>query len=257
MTMMNRMFKSPLVASVLAAGIGFAAPATALDIDNMSDAERQVLREEIRAYLLDNPEVIMEAVAILEQRDATAQARADRDLVAYYASDLFEDTHSWSGGNPEGDITLVEFIDYRCGFCRRAAPDVEELVEGDGNIRIVVKEFPILGEQSMLAARFAISTLQTAGDDAYKAVHDALITFEGDYTERSLRRLGDALGLDGSAIVDGMESPAVNDAIAANHQLARALQISGTPSFVMDDRMLRGYLPLAEMQALAAEIRQE
>ncbi len=241
----------PLAATL----IGLALPASALDIDNMTDEQRQIFREEIRAYLLDNPEVIMEAVAVLEQRQANDQASADANLIAFHADALFNDERSWSGGNPEGDITLVEFVDYRCGYCRRAAPDVEELVESDGNIRIVVKEFPILGEQSTLAARFAISALQVAGDEAYKSIHDALIAFDGDYTERSLRRLGDTLGYDGSAIVDGMETPEVNEVIAANHKLARALQISGTPSFVMGDQMLRGYLPLSEMQAMAADIR--
>ncbi len=252
---MKRWITATCTAALMSGALAFATPSAALDLSDMSDAERQVLREEIRNYLLDNPEVIMEAVAILEQRDADAQARADQDLVAFHAEDLFNDPNSWTGGNPEGDITPVEFIDYRCGFCRRAAPDVEELVDTDGNIRIIVKEFPILGEQSTLASQFAISTLQIEGDAAYKAVHDALIAFDGDYTERSLKRLGNALGLDGDAIVEGMDSPEVTAVIAANHQLGRAMQINGTPSFVMDDQMLRGYLPLDQMQALAADIR--
>ncbi|MEL7012544.1 MAG: DsbA family protein [Pseudomonadota bacterium] len=251
---MFKMTPKLLAGPVLA--LSLAAPAAALDLSNMSDAERQILREEIRNYLLDNPEVIMEAVSILEQRDAVAQARADENLVASYADDIFGDDHSWNGGNPEGDITLVEFIDYRCGFCRRAAPDVEELVSSDGNIRIIVKEFPILGEQSLMASRFAISALQNEGDEAYKAVHDALLTFEGDITERSLSRLGDALGLDADAIINGMDSPDVNDVIAQNHQLGRALQINGTPSFVMENRLLRGFLPLDQMRELAADLRQ-
>ncbi|MEM6589360.1 MAG: DsbA family protein [Pseudomonadota bacterium] len=251
---MLRSLPKRLAGPVLA--LSLAAPAMALDIDNMSEAEREIFREEIRNYLLENPEVIMEAVAVLEQRDAVAQAQADEGLVANFADDIFNDTHSWNGGNPDGDITLVEFIDYRCGFCRRAAPDVEELISSDGNIRIVVKEFPILGEQSLMASRFAISALQTAGDGAYKAVHDALLVFEGDFTERSLTRLGEALGLDGGAIVENMNHPDVDDVIAANHNLGRALQINGTPSFVMENRLLRGFLPLDQMQALAADLRQ-
>ncbi|MEM7732260.1 MAG: DsbA family protein [Pseudomonadota bacterium] len=250
---MIRSITKRLAAPILA--LSLVSPAVALDIDNMSEAEREIFRAEIRNYLLENPEVIMEAVAVLEQRDAVAQAQADEGLVASYAEDIFNDDHSWNGGNPAGDITLVEFIDYRCGFCRRAAPDVEALVETDGNIRIVVKEFPILGEQSLMASRFAISTLQMEGDDAYKAVHDALLAFEGDYTERSLTRLGDALGLDGGAIVENMDSPDVSDVIAANHTLGQALQINGTPSFVMENRLLRGFLPLDQMRALAADLR--
>ena len=96
--------------------LSLTAPAQAFDITDMSEAERSALRAEIRAYLLDNPEVIMEAVEVLEQRQAEAQARGDVDLVRINAEAIFNDGHSWGGGNPEGDITLVEFTDYRCGF---------------------------------------------------------------------------------------------------------------------------------------------
>src|SRR5690554_6664573 len=119
--------------------LSLTAPAQAFDITDMSDAERSALRAEIRAYLLDNPEVIMEAVEVLEQRQAEAQARCDVDLVRINAEAIFNDGHSWVGGNPEGDITLVEFTDYRCGFCRRAHDDLTQLLELDGNIRFIVK----------------------------------------------------------------------------------------------------------------------
>ena len=181
------MFKSitkHLAGPVLA--MGLVAPAAALDIDNMSDAEREIFREEIRNYLLENPEVIMEAVSVLEQRDAVAQAQADEGLVASYAEDIFNDDHSWNGGNPQGDITLVEFLDYRCGFCKRAHGEIAKLLEADGNIRLIVKEFPILGEQSMLASRFAVATKQIAGDDAYKSMADALMSVGGNFCFRDI-----------------------------------------------------------------------
>ncbi len=244
---------APLAALATAAAL--ALPAQALDLNDMSTAERAAFQAEIRAYLLDNPEVIMEAVAVLEQRQAQEQAQADVDLVKANADALFNDGHSWVGGNPEGDITLVEFMDYRCGYCRRAFPEVENLVELDGNIRVIVKEFPILGEQSMLAARFAIATLQQAGDEAYKQVHDALMTFNGDITETSLRRLADGFGFDVDTIIGHMDSDAVTEVIAANHALGQRMNITGTPSFVMQDQMLRGYVPLEAMQQIAADIR--
>lgn len=234
-----------------------ALPAQALDIESMTEVERGLLRAEIRAFLLENPEVIMEAVAVLERREQAAQDQADRDLVKVNADDLFNDGHSWVGGNPEGDITLVEFIDYRCGYCRRAYDEVEQLIEMDGNIRFIVKEFPILGEESELSSRFAIATHQLAGDDAYKAAHDALITFKGQVNDTSLMRIAESLGLDGAAVLEQMQSDAVTAVIAENHSLAQRLQISGTPSFVMNEHMLRGYLPLAGMMEMAETIRAE
>ena len=109
-------------------------------------------------------------------------------------------------------------MDYRCGYCRRAAPDVESLVAGDGNIRFVLKEFPILGEQSMIASRFAIATKQVAGEDAYKAVHDALIAYKGEINETALTRMAGTLGLEAGPILDSMDSDAVSEVIAKNHR---------------------------------------
>ena len=246
--------KRPLI-SALALAATLAQPALALDLDQMSDAERDAFRAEIRNYLLENPEVIMEAVAVLEQRQAEAQSKDDEDLVRVNAEDIFEDGYSWVGGNPEGDITLVEFMDYRCGYCRRAFDEVHDLLDSDGNIRFIVKEFPILGEESVLASRFAIATQQLNGDEAYKSVHDALMTYTGAITETSLGRIADTLGLDPMVILDHMNSDEVSEIISKNHELAQRLSISGTPSFVMANQMLRGYMPADEMQKIAEEIR--
>lgn len=239
----------------LAFSLIFAGSAFAQSVEDMSDAEREAFRAEVRAYLLENPEVLMEAIDVLETRQQLAQEQADLELARSYRDALMEDDHSWVGGNPDGDITLVEFVDYRCGFCRRAHPEVAQLIELDGNIRIIVKEFPILGEASVASSRFAIATLQIAGPDAYKLVSDILISLEGEPTDATLRELAVAVGLDGDEIVGHMNSDEVNAVIQANRALAQQLQISGTPTFVLEDRMLRGYLPLPQMQALVAELR--
>jgi protein-disulfide isomerase len=243
------------LATAAAIAVGLALPAHALDLDNLSAAERATLHEEIRAYLLENPEVIMEAVSILEERQSEGQAQADATLVRENAEAIFDDGHSWVGGNPEGDVTLVEFMDYRCGYCRRAAGEVESLLEDDGNIRFIIKEFPILGEESLRASRFAIATRQVAGDEAYKSVHDALMSYDGSMNETGFTRLADSLGLDANAIVAEMDSDRVSEVIAANHALARQLEISGTPSFVMGDQMLRGFVPQDAMQQVVDDIR--
>ena len=232
-----------------------AAPAMALDLSSMSEEERANFRAEVRAYLLENPEVLMEAIAVLEGREAQAAAEADRDLAAANKALLTADERDWVGGNPEGDITVVEFIDYRCGFCRRAHPEVAELIETDGNIRLIVKEFPILGEQSMLASRFALSVLATEGDAAYKRVSDALIALRSDVTETSLSALSDAFGYDTEAILAGMEDEAISRKLADNRALAQSMQITGTPTFVIGGEMLRGYAPLEAMREIVAEER--
>lgn len=246
------MFRT-LTGIILACGI--ALPAMALDLSKMTDEERSIFREEVRAYLMDNPEVIMEAVAVLEERQQQAQAQADLSLVSDNADAIFDDGYSYVGGNPEGDITLVEFLDYRCGFCKRAHGEVAKLLETDGNIRLIVKEFPILGEQSLLASRFAVATKQIAGPEAYKGLADALMTLDGDINLRNLRRLANTFGLDADAIESRMDSPEVTQEIADTRELARRLNITGTPTFVLQDELLRGYLPYDQMQALVDEKR--
>tara|TARA_R110002124_G_scaffold137114_2_gene299985 strand:- start:614 stop:1357 length:744 start_codon:yes stop_codon:yes gene_type:complete len=242
-----------LIAPVLAAAL--ALPASAMDLTELTDAERAQFRAEVRSYLMDNPEVIMEAVELLQTREAQQQAQADVNMVSDNADAIFNDGYSWVGGNPDGDITLVEFLDYRCGYCKRAHGEVAKLLETDGNIRLIVKELPILGEESVLASRFAVATKQVAGDESYKALNDALMSFNGAVTPASLRRLAETLDLDADAIEAKMASEEVTAEIAATRALAQKLQISGTPTFVMHDEMLRGYLPYDEMQALVAEKR--
>jgi len=233
------------------------APAQALDLSNMSKAERAVFGAEVRAYLLENPEVIIEAVNLLEQRQAQTEAAQDESLVAANLDELQNDGYSWVGGNPDGDITLVEFMDYRCGYCRRAAPEVAQLLAEDGNIRLVIKEFPILGEASMTASRFAVATRLVAGDKAYKQVHDALIEFGGEPNDVSLRRLSEGLGLDSDAIMAQMDSPEITQELTQTRALAQRMKISGTPTFVLQSELLRGYLPADQMSVIIAEIRDQ
>lgn len=242
-------FLAPVFAAALAL------PAAAMDLTELTDAERAQFRAEVRAYLMDNPEVIMEAVALLQNREAEAQEQADVTLVADNADAIFNDGFSWVGGNLEGDITLVEFLDYRCGYCKRAHGEVANLLKSDGNIRLIVKEFPILGEQSVVASRFAIATRKVAGDDSYKVMNDALMAFNGDITLPALRRLGVTFDLDVDAIEAMMDSDAVTQEIAETRALAQRLNISGTPTFVMKDELLRGYLPFDQMMALVNEKR--
>ncbi|MCW9042346.1 MAG: DsbA family protein [Pseudopelagicola sp.] len=248
------MFKTLTTATFLAAA---ALPAAALDLNNLSDAERSAFRAEVRAYLLENPGIIMEAVDVLEKQQQAASAAHDLSLVKANRDAIFNDGYSFVGGNLEGDITLVEFVDYRCGYCRKAHEEVKQLIEQDGNIRLIYKEFPILGEDSLISSRFAIAVKQVEGNDAYALIHDALITFNGDMTETALTRLSDALGFDTDAILAQMQSDSVSAEIAQTRDLAQKLAISGTPTFVLEDQLLRGYIPLAGMQALVAEKRND
>lgn len=251
------MVRLPLIAACLASALALATPATAQTA--MSDADRAAFHAEVRAFLMENPEVIFEAVAEFERRQQSAQADMDLALVEINADAIFRDGHSWVTGNPDGDVTLVEFMDYRCGYCRRAHPAVTELVGSDGNLRLVVKELPILGPQSELMSRFAVAVRQAGGDAPYAAVHEALFAWQGDITLEDLAGLAGEQGLDAGTVLAAMNGEAVTAVLRENHALAQRLQISGTPTFVMGDgtsgELLRGFLPLDEMRRTLTRLR--
>ena len=232
--------------SALAGGLG-----------DMTPEERAAFREEVRSYLMENPEVIVEAMTELQTREDKAAAERDLQMLADNKDIIYNNPADWVGGNPQGDITVVEFMDYRCGYCRKAYEDTEELVKSDGNIRFVLKEFPILGEQSMLSSQFALAVKLLYGDDAYKAAHDALISLRGDATAESLARLATDLGHDPAAVAEKMKAPEVMDIIKANHDLATLMEINGTPTFVIDPTMVRGYVPLDGMRQIVDGQRQD
>jgi protein-disulfide isomerase len=221
----------------------------------MSEAERQAFRDEVRAYLLENPEVLIEAMDVLQQREEDASLQRDADYLSANADRVFNSPDDWVGGNPNGDVTLVEFMDYRCGYCRQAYAEVEELVKTDGKIRFVVKEFPILGEASMLSAQFAIAVRQLHGDEAYGSVHETLMSLRGEPNPETLSRVAKDLGLDPKPILDRMKSPAVMSVIQANYALAEEMEITGTPAFIMRDGVMRGYAPLDVMRDFVADAR--
>jgi protein-disulfide isomerase len=222
----------------------------------MTPAEREAFRAEVRAFLLEDPEVLLEAMEVLQSRQDQNAAQRDLAMLRDNADLIYRDPNSWAGGNLEADLTIVEFVDYRCGYCRKAHDEVAELVESDGNIRLVLKEFPILGEQSLKSSQFAIALRQLHGDDAYKAAHDALIAFRGDITPESLTRLAKDLGHDPAPILARMSAPEVQAVIDVNHALGSMMDINGTPTFVIDETMVRGYVPLQGMRQIVAGQRE-
>lgn len=247
-----RPFRSALVSGAL---LAVSIASQGFTQEAMTDAEREAFRAEVRAYLLENPEVLMEAMDVLQSREQAAAAEKEKMIVVQNHDAIFNDTASWVGGNPQGDITVVEFLDYRCGYCRKAWQEVDALVKSDGNIRIVMKEFPILGEQSVISSRFAIAVLQLHGPEAYAKAHDALISLRADATPEAMERLAGDLGHDWAELQTRMNGPEVTAVIEANHALAQNLEISGTPTFVVDGTMVRGYVPLDGMRQIIADER--
>ena len=224
--------------------LAFSSISIAMDINNLTNADRKVLQKEIRRYILENPDIIFEAADIVRKREAALEVQEDEELIQSNFNEIFYDNYSYVGGNPDGDITIVEFVDYKCGYCRKAAELVRELIAKDDNIRFVVKEFPILGEASLVSSKFAIAVKSIGGPEKYKVAHDILLALTAEPTEIYLRRIAKELELNPEELFEAMQSDLVAQEIDQTGELAQKLQISGTPTFILGDQFLRGFVPL-------------
>ncbi|KAB2848183.1 MAG: DsbA family protein [Hyphomicrobiaceae bacterium] len=208
----------------------------------------------VRAFLLANPEVIAEALQKLEARNQEAE-RAEAKVVLKARSDeIFRDSTSPVGGNDKGDVTLAEFHDYNCPYCRRVAPIVHEAEAADKQLRVVYKEFPILGPNSLFAAKAALAAHRQG---KYVAFHQALMQLKAPADEQRVLAVAATTGLDVGRLKSDMADPAIQAAIDRNLALARALRIDGTPGFVIGEQIVRGAIDLATMQQLIREAREK
>jgi len=246
--------KTILIAGIALLGATFT---QAGGVDDMSADERDVFRAEVRAYLMENPEVLLEAIQVLEQRQAQSDALSEIDLVRENFDELTRDGYSFVGGNPDGAITIVEFSDYRCSFCKRAYPEVRALLEANDDVRFVLKEYPILGPDSTLASKAAISVLINQGPEIYEEFHDALMKHNGPINMRSLSRLLTDVGGDVDLMVEHMEDEIVTQIIAKNNILATRMNITGTPTFLIGTEMMRGFAPESAMQEIVDRARSQ
>jgi protein-disulfide isomerase len=167
---------------------------------------------------------------------------------------LYEDGFSHVGGNKNGDVTLIEFFDYNCGYCKRALSTVERLKREDGNLRVIYKEFPILEESSYIAAKAAMASMKQG---KYERFHVALLRNSGKLTEDRIFEIAREIGLDEKKLVKDMTSPLLNRNIQINHSIAEALEINGTPGFVIGTEIIPGALPYEELVKLIEKARQQ
>jgi protein-disulfide isomerase len=239
--------------STLLAGL-MAAPAGAQDdqASNFSPAEEDAIRQLVRDYLLANPEVLMEAAQVYRERQQGIQQQQARQTLVMRREELDRDPDSPVIGNPDGDVVVVEFFDYRCPYCVRVAEDLREVVEDDGNIRLVMKEFPILGPESMVAARMALAAEKQG---KYEELHFAMMTVSGKLTEAKAFKIAKKIDLDMDQLRRDMEAPEIDAMLQRNFALAQALQINGTPAFVIGDEVVRGAIDMRALRQIVGQAR--
>tara|TARA_R110002073_G_scaffold157360_1_gene312804 strand:+ start:245 stop:982 length:738 start_codon:yes stop_codon:yes gene_type:complete len=212
------------------------------------------VRELVRETILANPEVLVEAIAILEERAAQDRVTGSADMIAAQREQLEQDPNAPVLANADGDVTIVEFFDYNCPYCRRAAPTIENLVEADPGIRLVYREWPILGEGSVFAARAALASRQQG---LYEEFHWAMMDMSGRAEERSVLTIAAEIGLDIDQLRADMEAPEVAEHIETSMRLADLLGITGTPTFILGQNLVPGAVEQEVLQRLVDEVREE
>jgi len=227
----------------------FVLPAQAAEFN---DAQKKELGDIIRQYLLENPEVVRDAMQELERKQQEAEDSARTDTLKTMAAEIFRSKDDLIGGNPNGKVTMVEFFDYNCGYCKRAFPDVMKMVDSDKDLKLVMKEFPILGPGSVYAARAALASRKQG---KYWEYHMALMAHEGRIDEAVADQIAEASGLDVKKLKADMEAEEVNQVITRNMQLADSLKIQGTPAFIIDETVIPGAVGYEALAAVVKQIR--
>jgi protein-disulfide isomerase len=231
----------------LAASILVAGGAASADEPKLT---QQDIEKIVRDYLLREPEVLAEAFRRLQQRQSAAAQTKSKQAIRDPQNALFSDRTSPVEGNAQGKVIIVEFFDYRCVHCRNVASTIDQLISSNASVRVIYKNFPVLGEPSVLAARAAVAAQQQGG---WPKLHRALLAYDGDFSVESLAALGASVGLDSTKLKTDMMSPATDQALQANLTLEAALGLDATPSFVIGDRVIRGALSAEAFQALVDE----
>ena len=228
------------------------APLNVSAADKTAPISQDALGEAIRTYLLENPDVMAEVFENTQKYLIAEDEKRQSEMLKKNSDALYNDERDFSIGSPDAPITIVEFFDYNCGYCKRAFPDIMKLTQKNPNVRVVFKEFPILGPASEQAARVALAS---KGDGKYFAIHQGLLNARGSVSGAALSSLIEKHGLNADEIVTRGKNKDIDAHIKDVRNLAQSLGVSGTPAFIIDNQLFSGALIYDDMQSLIDEIR--
>lgn len=221
---------------------------------SFSKIEQEQLESFIKNYLLNNPEHIIEAIQIFRQREEIKKHEKIKGNLINFQSELFNDPDTPVGGNQKGSITIVEFFDYRCGYCKRALPDLIKLISSNNKIRVVFKEFPILGTQSITASKAGLAAW-ILDKSKYQTFHVAMMKAKGRLSKSRILTFAANSGYDVDDLQKTMKTPRIDAILEKTYILAKALDINGTPAFVIGDQVIRGAIDLETLKSLISQVQ--
>lgn len=220
---------------------------------SFTEAQRAEIVGILRDALRRDPTILREAFGALQAAEERDREDAQRDAIAAHRQEIFGVAADPVRGNPRGNVTIVEFFDVRCPYCKRLHAEMGPLLRRDRDIRVVMKDLPILGPQSVVAAR---ALLAAHRQGKYAELYDALMSLRGEPTDAAIRSEAERVGLDYARLRREMEDPAIQQRLDANIALARALRIEGTPALIIGETLVPGALPVAQIEQMVAAARQ-
>ncbi|GJD36815.1 DsbA family protein [Methylobacterium aerolatum] len=245
----------PVLAFAL--GLGVATPVLAQNAAApFTDAQRSAIEGIIKDYLIKNPEVLQDALAEAEKRQVETQRLAQAAALKEARDLLTKGTHDVVAGNPAGDVTLIEFFDYNCGYCRKALSDVQALIKSDPKLRVVIKDFPVLGQDSVEASEVAVAVANQIKGDKLFEFHQKLLESKGKVNGAKALQVAKDMGLDTAKVQKDMTAPEVKAAISENRGLGDRLGLSGTPAFIVGDEVIPGAVGVEPMRKTISDVRQ-
>jgi protein-disulfide isomerase len=247
---MKLLFPRLLPALLMAAALT-AAP-TARAQDDLSPKQQEAVKKLVHDYIMENPGIIADAIEALRQKEDLAAEAAAKKTLAERKDEVFNDPDSPVLGNPKGDVTLVEFFDYRCPYCKAMADQIAEVVKADGKTKLVMKEFAVLGPESVTAAKAALASRD---QKKYEEFHRALMRLKEPLTEKTLMKTAAEVGINTDKLKKDMEDPKIDTLLKNNLKLAHDLNVDATPTFVIGDQIVTGAIPAQNLKQLIDQNR--
>jgi len=240
------------VLTLMAALLGFGAAGQAGEKNPLTDAQKAAVKELVREYILEHPEIINEAIEVLDARAAKGKDDQRKAVISSRRQELYNPAEGTIIGNPKGDVTVVEFFDYNCGYCKSMHQTLKDFLKQDTKVRVVLKEYPILGPASLTASKAALASRKQG---KYAPFHVALLDHKGALTDASVMEIAGKVGLDVAQLQNDMKDNALTDILVKNHNLAAELGIDGTPSLIIGDAFIPGAIAKEKLVELVATAR--
>jgi protein-disulfide isomerase len=250
---LTRKLAATVASASVAMALSFGAASAQTPV--FSDVQKSALQEMMKEYILKNPEVVQEALVELDRRQKEGEQTARLRVTQDKTGPLYTAKHNIAFGNPNGNVTIIEFFDYNCGFCKRGLADLQKLVNDDKNVRVITKDFPVLGQDSVEAAKIAVAAKLQLPPEKLWAFHQKLMSVRGKVGKQAALDAVKEAGADMARLAKDAESDEIRSAIEQNVQIADLLGMTGTPSYVVGEDIVIGAVGFEQLKGRVDNIR--